>query len=135
MNLSDLSMRQRQVVEMRREGMSYREIASQLGVSLTTVKTHMTHVIARLGITDCTSRKTLKVMNALFPAEINEAKLALLNARQRSIARAIFEGKNRKEIAIECGEPNEGTVRNKVRVIFDKIGSSNRAELRNMLSL
>jgi DNA-binding NarL/FixJ family response regulator len=135
MNLSDLTERQRKIVEMRREGILYREIAVSLGVSTTTVRSHMRCIISRLGIKDCTGRKTLKVMNMLFPAEINEAKLAKLNRKQKMIARAIFYGKNRKEIAVECGEPNEGTVRNKVRVIFDKIGSSNRVELRNMLSL
>lgn len=48
----DLSDREREVAEMIVEGLSNREIALRLGIRPTTVQTHRSHVMAKLGLRD-----------------------------------------------------------------------------------
>ena len=46
----DLTKRERQVLRLMAEGRRNQEIAAELFVSLTTVKTHVNHVFSKLGV-------------------------------------------------------------------------------------
>jgi NarL family two-component system response regulator LiaR len=50
----ELTPREREVLELIGQGLSNKRIALQLGVSEKTVKTHVGHVLAKLGVTDRT---------------------------------------------------------------------------------
>jgi DNA-binding NarL/FixJ family response regulator len=49
--LPELSAREREVVELVVEGLRNKDVAERLGISEKTVKTHLTHVYQRLGVT------------------------------------------------------------------------------------
>lgn len=49
---ADLSERELEVLQLMARGLSNREIASQLFVSSTTVKTHVSHILSKLGVRD-----------------------------------------------------------------------------------
>lgn len=49
--LPELSAREREVVELVVEGLKNKDVADRLGISEKTVKTHLTHVYQRLGVT------------------------------------------------------------------------------------
>ncbi|MFZ4717957.1 MAG: response regulator transcription factor [Ilumatobacteraceae bacterium] len=48
--LPELSVREREVVELVVEGLKNKDIAERMGISEKTVKTHLTHVYQRLGV-------------------------------------------------------------------------------------
>jgi DNA-binding NarL/FixJ family response regulator len=50
----DLSERELDVIRLVAEGLSNREIASQLVISEKTVKTHITHILGKLSLDDRT---------------------------------------------------------------------------------
>ena len=52
--VSDLTPREREVLELVARGLASKQIARRLGISEKTVKTHLTHVYQRLGVTDRT---------------------------------------------------------------------------------
>jgi NarL family two-component system response regulator LiaR len=52
--LEALSQREREVLELMAEGMSNLEIAEKLGIGEKTVKTHVSNVLAKLGVADRT---------------------------------------------------------------------------------
>ena len=45
-----LTEREREVLELRAHGLSYREIAAELGVSIVTVKKHVERTYEKLGV-------------------------------------------------------------------------------------
>ena len=50
--MGDLSDRELEVLTLMARGMSNQEIAGQLYVSNTTVKTHVSHILTKLGVRD-----------------------------------------------------------------------------------
>jgi DNA-binding NarL/FixJ family response regulator len=50
--IGDLSVREVEVLQLMARGMSNQEIASELFVSSTTVKTHVSHILTKLGVRD-----------------------------------------------------------------------------------
>jgi len=50
--IGDLSDRELEVLQLMARGMSNMEIASELFVSSTTVKTHVSHILTKLGVRD-----------------------------------------------------------------------------------
>jgi DNA-binding NarL/FixJ family response regulator len=51
---SDLSPRERDVLELVCDGLSNKEIAGRLGLTEPTVKTHLAHILEKLGVEDRT---------------------------------------------------------------------------------
>src|SRR5256714_8595251 len=49
-----ISPREREVLELLTKGQTNREIARKLTVSVSTVKIHVEHILAKLGVSDCT---------------------------------------------------------------------------------
>jgi DNA-binding NarL/FixJ family response regulator len=62
----DLTPRERQVLELIGQGLSNKRIALELGVSEKTVKTHVGHVLAKLGVTDRTQAALHAVRSGLL---------------------------------------------------------------------
>ena len=52
--LESLSTREREVLSLMAEGLSNQQIAEQLGIGEKTVKTHVSNVLAKLGVGDRT---------------------------------------------------------------------------------
>jgi two-component system, NarL family, response regulator LiaR len=61
----DLTPREREVLALIVRGMANKRIALELGVSEKTVKTHVGHVLAKLGVTDRTQAALLAVRSGL----------------------------------------------------------------------
>ena len=61
----DLTRREREVLELVAMGRSNKRIARELGVAEKTVKTHVGHVLAKLGVTDRTQAALLAVSQGL----------------------------------------------------------------------
>ena len=62
--MEGLTPRERQAVELLREGLSNKQIARQLGVGEDTVKKHLQNVFAKLGV----HRRALVALGRLAPA-------------------------------------------------------------------
>jgi NarL family two-component system response regulator LiaR len=60
-----LTRREREVLELIARGRSNKRIASELGISEKTVKAHVGHVLAKLGVTDRTQAALLAVQEGL----------------------------------------------------------------------
>jgi NarL family two-component system response regulator LiaR len=60
-----LTRREREVLELIAGGRSNKRIAFELGISEKTVKTHVGHVLAKLGVTDRTQAALLAVQQGL----------------------------------------------------------------------
>ena len=63
--LDELTPREREVLELIARGGSNKRIALELGVAEKTVKTHVGHVLAKLGVTDRTQAALWAVRNGL----------------------------------------------------------------------
>jgi NarL family two-component system response regulator LiaR len=61
-----LTPRERQVLELIGRGLSNKRIARELGVAEKTVKTHVGHVLAKLGVADRTQAALYAVRNGLL---------------------------------------------------------------------
>jgi len=62
-----LTRREREVLELITAGRSNKRIAFELGISEKTVKTHVGHVMAKLGVSDRTQAALLAVREGLVP--------------------------------------------------------------------
>ncbi len=63
--LEQLTRREREVLELIARGRSNKRIAFELGISEKTVKTHVGHLLAKLGVTDRTQAALLAVQRGL----------------------------------------------------------------------
>ena len=64
--LAELTPREREVFERIAQGRSNKQIALELGVAEKTVKTHVGHLLAKLGVADRTQAALLAVREGLF---------------------------------------------------------------------
>jgi DNA-binding NarL/FixJ family response regulator len=83
--MDKLSPRQRQINKLQQHGLSYKEIASLLHLSLATVKTHCSHALARTQ-----SHSTTHLVSKIHHREIESVARkinCLLAASERSLAR------------------------------------------------
>lgn len=129
---SSLTPRTRQIVELRKSGLSFREIGDTLGITARAAKAHMQRVAIALGLRG-QYPKTNVIVAKLYPAEPDPQKLALLSPRQKQVALGVFAAKTNREIGTEIGI-SEQEVKNFLTRTFDKIGAFNRVELRELLS-
>ncbi|HUK95932.1 MAG TPA: response regulator transcription factor [Gaiellaceae bacterium] len=67
--LEDLSEREREVFQLIAEGLSNAEIARELFISETTVKTHVTHILQKLNLRDRVQAVVLAHQAGLFESE------------------------------------------------------------------
>lgn len=64
--LDELTRREREVLERIAEGKSNKRIALELGVAEKTIKTHVGHLLAKLGVADRTQAALLAVKEGIF---------------------------------------------------------------------
>ncbi len=64
---ADLTRREREVLELLARGYANKRIALELGIAEKTVKTHVGHLLAKLGVTDRTQAALLAVRRGLVP--------------------------------------------------------------------
>jgi two-component system, NarL family, response regulator LiaR len=64
--VDELTRREREVLEWIAQGHSNKQIARELGVAEKTVKTHVGHLLAKLGVADRTQAALLAVKEGLF---------------------------------------------------------------------
>jgi DNA-binding NarL/FixJ family response regulator len=67
--LDDLSEREREVYRLIARGLSNAEIAEELYISETTVKTHITHILQKLNLRDRVQAVVLAYQTGIFEAE------------------------------------------------------------------
>ena len=80
--LDDLSERERDVFRSMARGLSNGEIAQELYISETTVKTHVTHILQKLGLRDRVQAVVLAYQTGVF-----EADMRRLGSREESATR------------------------------------------------
>ena len=67
--LDDLSVRERDVFRLMARGLSNGEIAQELYISETTVKTHITHILQKLNLRDRVQAVVLAYQSGIFEAD------------------------------------------------------------------
>ena len=72
--LEELSKRERDVFRLISKGLSNAEIGQELYISETTVKKHVTHILAKLGLRDRVQAVVLAYQTGLFEAEPTPAR-------------------------------------------------------------
>jgi len=65
----DLTPRESEVLEQIVSGKSNKEIATELGISEATVKTHINTLLSKLGVTDRTQAATAAIRRGIVPFE------------------------------------------------------------------
>jgi DNA-binding NarL/FixJ family response regulator len=70
--LDDLSEREREVFRLIARGLSNGEIAQELYISETTVKTHITHILQKLNLRDRVQAVVLAYQPGLFEADARQ---------------------------------------------------------------
>jgi DNA-binding NarL/FixJ family response regulator len=68
--LDDLSEREREVFRLIARGLSNGEIAQELYISETTVKTHITHILQKLNLRDRVQAVVLAYQTGIFEADM-----------------------------------------------------------------
>jgi DNA-binding NarL/FixJ family response regulator len=70
MGTKELTLREFEVLEQIVHGKNNKEIATELVISETTVKTHINRLLSKLGVTDRTQAATSAIQRGLVPLEI-----------------------------------------------------------------
>lgn len=63
----DLTVREREVLSLMIEGLNNTQIAERLVISPSTIKTHVSHILAKLGVASRTEAVALALRHGLFP--------------------------------------------------------------------
>jgi DNA-binding NarL/FixJ family response regulator len=71
--LDELSEREQEVFRLMARGLSNGEIADELYISETTVKTHVTHILQKLGLRDRVQAVVLAYQTGVFEGERGSA--------------------------------------------------------------
>ena len=69
MGTKELTLREIEVLEQIVHGKNNKEIAAELVISETTVKTHINRLLGKLGVTDRTQAATSAIQRGLVPLE------------------------------------------------------------------
>jgi DNA-binding NarL/FixJ family response regulator len=62
---SELTVREQEVLRLVVEGLANKQIAQRLGIGEKTIKTHVSRVLAKLGVTDRTQAAVLAIREGL----------------------------------------------------------------------
>jgi DNA-binding NarL/FixJ family response regulator len=140
-----LSHRERQVVEYASRGWSNKVIAFELGVTPSTVSTHLTHAARKLGMASRAALIQTLAAISRRDAEVTfvgwagkrfaviampmELKLpAALSPAEREVVTLVVAGRSNAEIARARGVSRR-TVENQLASSMKKLGASSRADL------
>jgi DNA-binding NarL/FixJ family response regulator len=137
-----LTARERVVVELASRGWSNKVIAYELGVGASTVSTHMSRAIAKLGVASRASLiqvvlalasrpgavVTLSGPNAEVAMPSVPAMPAQLTRAQRDVVARVFAGATNAAIARERGVSTR-TVENQLAAAMKRLGVTSRASL------
>lgn len=125
-SLDRLTDRERDLLRLVAQGATNREIAEQLVLSERTVKTHVHHILEKLGVENRAQAAALAVQYGLVPPPRGKARPDLTE-RELEILRLLAKGATNQEIAHTLGI-SEHTVKTHVHHILEKLGAGNRAE-------
>ena len=76
--LNYLTQREEEVLELLTEGISYKEVATRLFISDTTVKTHVNNIFQKLQVSDKTQAVLYAINNGLLnKSRVNRVKVAV----------------------------------------------------------
>jgi len=134
--LNSLSDREYHVLQLRAFGLGYEKIAEDMGVSISTVRTHLGNVFEKI----CPSRHDSEEAVSLIPiAESDLQQFSLfrvkdtgetaskLSPAQEEICKLLMSGLSRQEIALKKGI-SASTVRTHVHDIYVSLGMDNMQE-------
>jgi NarL family two-component system response regulator LiaR len=70
--VEELTERERDVLALMAEGLSNQQIAEALFIGIKTVKTHVSHILAKLGVEDRTQAALLAVKNGWVDGRVKK---------------------------------------------------------------